>query len=234
MTDARSPLRALRAALFAAVCVTLAAVGHSSQSASPSASLSAFRSAFRSGSPSASLPAHDIPVGSLLLAFAATGVLAWAAAGRRRGVWYLGAALVAGQGALHTVFGLGGPGHGHTAHHPSGHQDDPAAELLSALLSGATPGMAAVHLLAAALCAVWLARGEAAFFQAARALGNLAAAPLRLLPTAVALPRTPRPPRPRAAAPRRHRGVVLAHSVCRRGPPAPSAPRATAPAPAHS
>ncbi|MEU6058150.1 hypothetical protein [Streptomyces sp. NPDC047097] len=222
MTDTRSPLRALRAALFAAVCVTLAAVGHSSMSA------------------------HDVPPASLLLAFAATSALAWTAAGRRRGVVRIGAALVAAQAGLHTVFGLG-QGHGHLpAHthpdHAHVHEamavtgsaaDGPFGELATVLHSGTTPGMAAAHLLAAAVCALWLARGEAAFFLLARTLADLAFAPWRPRPTAVVPPEPPRPPRPRARTPRRHRGVVLAHTLSRRGPPVLPAPRATVPAAAY-
>ncbi|MFI6682114.1 hypothetical protein [Streptomyces sp. NPDC050485] len=80
MTNARSPLRTLRAAMFAALCVALAAVGHSSMSG------------------------HDIPLPVLLAAFAATGALAWCAAGRQRGVAAIAGGQVAAQGALHFLF----------------------------------------------------------------------------------------------------------------------------------
>ncbi|MET9700719.1 hypothetical protein ABZY31_27905 [Streptomyces sp. NPDC006529] len=97
-------------------------------------------------------------------------------------------------------------------------------------------GMIAAHLLAALLCALWLARGEAAAFRLARALGALAvvaAAPLRRAlglvrahrprtPARSARPRTPEPPRAL-------RGAVHAHVAVRRGPPGPSHTRATAP-----
>jgi hypothetical protein len=232
MTNAQSPMRALRAALFAAVCVILAAVGHSSMSA------------------------HGVPPGSLLLAFAATGASAWAAAGRRRGAAFIGTGLLTAQGVLHLTFTAGG---GHHSHAPAaGTTPDPmpamahgaggmaggagaAAEphavagpggpaaLLADLAGGLTPGMAAAHLLAAAVCALWLARGEAAFFRLARAVAALAFTPLRLLLAVVLLPEAPRPPRPRARDLRRHHGVALAHSVSRRGPPAVAVPRATVP-----
>ncbi len=84
MTDARSPLRALRAALFAVVCVTLAAVGHSSMSA------------------------HGLPATALLGAFAATAAVAWAGAGRRRGAPAIAGALLTLQGALHALFSTTG------------------------------------------------------------------------------------------------------------------------------
>ncbi|MFJ3902149.1 hypothetical protein [Streptomyces sp. NPDC090025] len=96
---------------------------------------------------------------------------------------------------------------------------------------GSGPGMLAAHLLAALVCGLWLARGEAALFTLARTVGARARTPLRLLLAAVRVlvpalpPRRPvRPGRPH----RRPHGVVLAHTVSRRGPPRPAAPRATA------
>ncbi|MEV5974793.1 hypothetical protein [Streptomyces sp. NPDC051921] len=213
MTHTRSPLRALRAALFAVVCVTLAAVGH------------------------ASMSAHAIPPGSLLAAFAVTGALAWAAACRRRGPVALATGLTAVQGALHLLFGLGentgpsGTAAGGTAGMPgmtgatstggaqlaadgAGTLAGSAAELPAAVLadpflthaahaaqmtqaghlahghtmgggadSGA--GMLAAHLLAALACGLWLAGGEAALFALARTVGALASTPLRLALAAV-------------------------------------------------
>ncbi|MFF2061063.1 hypothetical protein ACFVWZ_04535 [Streptomyces sp. NPDC058200] len=224
MTDARSPMRALRAAAFAAVCVTLAAVGHS----------------FTSG--------HEIPPGALLAAFGVTGGVAWLASGRRRGVRSIGAGLLTVQGALHLLF-AGAPPYGLSAapHDPhaaggtamsmgSGMSMDPGAgpegepAALAALVDGPA-AMAAAHLLAAAVCALWLARGEAALFRLTHALGALAFTPLRLLLTPVGLPAAPRlvRPVPGAPAPHRFRGVVLAHTLSRRGPPAPRTSHATAP-----
>ncbi|GAA4922418.1 hypothetical protein ACFPM3_02380 [Streptomyces coeruleoprunus] len=186
MTNPRSPIRVLRAALFAAVCVTLSAIGHASQSA------------------------HDVPAGSLLLAFGATGALAWLAAGRRRGPVAMGTGLLAVQGVLHVTFAGGLEDH-HHAH-------EGAVDSLSS-------GMLAAHVLAAAVCALWLARGEAAFLGLART----AFTPLRPPLTAVRLPAAPRPPRPRPrTADRLHHGVVLAHTLSRRGPPVLAAPRAKA------
>ncbi|MEU9983179.1 hypothetical protein [Streptomyces sp. NPDC050856] len=219
MTDARSPIRALRAALFAAVCVSLAAVGHSSMSA------------------------HDLPPGSLLTAFAGTAGLAWLAGGRRRGTPAIGAGLLAVQAALHLTFQGAGPAHrhGHGGAYgmapgmPPGTPPDTVAGTLpvpAASVSvsvSASVGMLAVHALAAAVCALWLARGEAAFFRLARAVGALAFTPLRPPPAPLSLPGQPRPPHPGAPASRRHRGVVLAHTLSRRGPPRHPVPRATAP-----
>ncbi|MGA4799242.1 hypothetical protein [Streptomyces lavendulocolor] len=202
------------------------------------------------------MSAHGVPPGSLLLAFAATVAPAWAAAGRRRGAAFIGTGLLAAQGVLHLTFTAGGGHHAHARAvgtapdpmpamaHGAGAAGEPHAVAgpggpatlladLAGLAGGVTPGMAAVHLLAAAVCALWLARGEAAFFRLARAVAALAFTPLRLLLAVVLLPEGPRPPRPRARDLRRDHGVVLAHSVSRRGPPAVAVPRATVPGATH-
>ncbi|MFF7774335.1 hypothetical protein ACFZCG_07865 [Streptomyces tanashiensis] len=95
--------------------------------------------------------------------------------------------------------------------------------------TGSGAGMLAVHVLAALLCGLWLARGEAAFFTLARAALAYAFTPLRLLRALVPVPGTPRRPvrRGRRNARRPHT-VVLAHTLSRRGPPRLSVPRATA------
>ncbi len=214
-------MRALRAALFAAVCVTLAGAGHTSMSG------------------------HTLPLGALLAAFGVTLGIAWLAGARRRGVWSIGAVLVGVQGALHLIFSLAQPHgaaashgsaqaqaqvHAHTprhstamASHGGGHPAPPVADepaFLDAASHGST-GMLAAHLLAAAVCALWLARGEAALFGLLRALRTLAFAPVRLLLAVVRVPSAPgrvRLPRPgRGGA--RPRTADLAHVVSRRGPP---------------
>ncbi|MEU9864519.1 hypothetical protein AB0D99_26955 [Streptomyces sp. NPDC047971] len=180
------------------------------------------------------MSAHDLPVGSLYTAFAVTALLAWPATGRRRGTYAISGGLVAVQTALHLIFSAGeerGAGdHTATADHATmGHTAmDPA--MLPAMETAAghsSLGMIAAHLLAALVCGVWLARGEAAFFALARTIGALAFTPLRLLLAVVRVPELPHPVRPRPRTRRLH-GVVLAHTLSRRGPPRPSAPRATA------
>ncbi|WP_260607106.1 hypothetical protein [Streptomyces sp. WAC08241] len=106
---------------------------------------------------------------------------------------------------------------------------DPAIAQIVDSATASGPGMLAVHLLAALLCGLWLARGEAAFFTLARAALAHAFTPLRLLRALVRVPDAPRGPvrRARRNAHRPHT-VVLAHALSRRGPPRPSAPRATA------
>lgn len=233
MTDARSPLRALRAAVFAVVCVTLAAVGHSSMSA------------------------HQLPAPALLGALAATAVAAWAAAGRRRGTPTIAGAMLVVQGALHLLFSMTGAHpaaqavgdakaathtHAMTGGHPSMGSMNPMASMnpvesmpmspggpMSPTVMDSGVGMLAVHLIAALLCGLWLAHGEAAFFTLAEAALAYAFTPLRLLFARVRVPDAPRGPvrRPRGNAHRPHT-VVLAHTVSRRGPPRLSLPRATA------
>ncbi|MEW2485535.1 hypothetical protein [Streptomyces sp. NPDC048411] len=74
--------RAVRAAMFAAVCVLLAAVGH----------------VLMSGT--------TVPWWALLPAFAGTAAAAWALAGRERGLLTVTAATVAVQAVLHSLFSL--------------------------------------------------------------------------------------------------------------------------------
>lgn len=220
MTDARSPMRASRAAVLAAVCVTLAAMGHSSMSA------------------------HEIPLGALAVAFAVIAGLSWLAGGRRRGVAFIGSAVLTAQGALHVTFSaafavgahgaMPAPGHGHAPAGMAGEMGPGTGQALapgmgaggvggavSAAVAATSPGMLAAHLLAGAVCALWLARGEAAFFRLAETVAAFAFTPLGLLlaaPRPVAVP-PPVRPRQRTRAPRRARGTVLAHAVSRRGPP---------------
>lgn len=237
MTNARSPLRAVRAALFAVVCVTLAAVGHSSMSA------------------------HQLPALTLLGAFAVTGAAAWAAAGRRRGAPTIAGALFGLQGALHLLFSLAGSRAGDTGHPATAPQATTAMHGMdgmhamhtmhamhgtagadgtvgmagphdlsatAAMFMDMSTGMLAAHLLAALLCGLWLAHGEAAFFTLARAALAYAFTPLRLLLARAQVTDAPRRPvrRARRGAHRPHT-VVLAHTLSRRGPPRLSAPRAT-------
>lgn len=230
MTDARSPMRALRAAILAAVCVTLAAVGHSSMSA------------------------HELPLGVLTAAFGVIAGLSWLAGGRRRGVGFIGPAVLTAQAALHVTFSATAGTHGALRSRSHGHatadmgagvgagigadmgESTGAGDLggvVLAAVADTSPGMLAAHLVAGAVCALWLARGEAAFFRLAETVAAFAFTPLGLLlaaPRPLAVPPSVRP-RHRTRAPHRPRGAVLAHAVSRRGPPdhrAPLANRTTA------
>ncbi|MDX2558464.1 hypothetical protein PV371_02195 [Streptomyces sp. TX20-6-3] len=98
----------------------------------------------------------------------------------------------------------------------------------TAMFLDMSTGMLAAHLLAALLCGLWLAHGEAAFFTLARAALAYAFTPLRLLFARVPVIDVRRRPvrRARRSAHRPHT-VVLAHTLSRRGPPRLSASRAT-------
>ncbi|MEU9007913.1 hypothetical protein [Streptomyces sp. NPDC048551] len=116
-TRHRAPMRATRAAMFAAVCVTLAAVGHSSMSG------------------------MDIPFGWLLGAFAVTAGLAWPATWRRCGPVGIGAALLGAQAALHLAFSASGA-HRMPAAHTPGHPHAPGPPGAAAHGTPALPGPA--------------------------------------------------------------------------------------------
>ncbi|MFD3781385.1 hypothetical protein [Streptomyces sp. NPDC058612] len=122
MSENPAPMRATRAALFAAVCVALGAVGHAHMSGT------------------------DVPLAGLLGAFGATAGLAWLGAGRRRGPVGISASLLAVQGVLHLAFtgsqavrtaAAAAPGRGHHAA-----ATDPAAGAAGAGSADGVAGMA--------------------------------------------------------------------------------------------
>ncbi|WP_330287306.1 hypothetical protein [Streptomyces sp. NBC_00576] len=208
--------RTLRAAVFAAVCVLLAALGH----------------VLMSGS---TVAWWTLAAGALV-----TGGAGWCLTGRERGLPLVVGVVVVAQGALHSAFsfaqgsgsgaGLGSGGMpmdsmdmahadtgsdmgmdmsvGHMAH--GGHGMD---------VLSSSYGMLAAHTLAALLCGLWLAYGERAAFRILRAVAGRLAAPLRL---ALALPATPERPRPRprhGSSDRAPRLLPLVHTITSRGPP---------------
>ncbi|SFC93418.1 hypothetical protein [Streptomyces aidingensis] len=197
------PSRVLRAAVFAALCVLLAATGHIHSSGAP----------LPWRAPAAALPA--------------TALAAWFLTGRERGIAAVTCATVAAQTALHVVFSpamaAGAPAgpahHGPAGAEHSGH----AAALLEHTASGhpsdarSAAGMAAAHLAAALLSGLWLAHGERAAFRLARVLTAWVVAPLRLFRR----PPCPAPPprRPAAARDRRPRRGPALRLVTTRGPP---------------
>ncbi|WP_435973089.1 hypothetical protein [Streptomyces sp. Qhu_M48] len=226
--------RGLRAAMFAVVCVLLAATGHVVMSG------------------------RGVPGWTLLLALAGTVAVAWALAGRERGPWAVTAATVAVQGLLHTVFSWARPpvavpapaartvtdhahtGHGMLSHAAMGHgaavpaadanvgaganvvrgiAEAPVAHDMTDIAS--SWGMLSAHLLAALLSGLWLAYGERAAFRLLRALPLGLFRPLRLLIAAVVPVPARRPAlRPvRAGDERVPRRLLLTHSVISRGPP---------------
>ncbi|MBQ0826219.1 hypothetical protein [Streptomyces tagetis] len=228
--------RTVRAAVFAAVCVLLAALGHVLMSGTP------------------------VPWWALTAGTAATGGAAWRLAGRERGRLLVGSVTVAAQTALHTAFSLAqalaSPGPSdpgalagrwrdhllcaahdgmaasaapmdHHAHHGvssalsgAGGAADPAAAAQHTMGGLSPAGMLAAHLLAALLCGLWLAHGERAAFRIVRALAGWFVAPLRPL-LRPALPPPPADPHARRTGDVRcPRRLLLAHAITSRGPPA--------------
>ncbi|MFJ4466356.1 hypothetical protein ACIP2X_02425 [Streptomyces sp. NPDC089424] len=223
--------RTVRAAVFAAVCVLLAALGH----------------ALMSGS--------QVPWWALAAGAAAAGAVGLGLAGRERGLPLIVTVVVTVQTALHSAFSLaqstaagtgpqtraGGAGHdmtampmdaGHMAGMPMGSSHTHGMDAMDVTQGGpvghvmdgsSSFGMLAAHLLAALLCGLWLAYGERVAFRLLRAVAGWLAAPLRL---PLAVPAPPHPPRPRpgrrrsARSPRR---LLLVHAITSRGPPLGSA-----------
>ncbi|WSR03159.1 hypothetical protein OG735_37090 [Streptomyces sp. NBC_01210] len=235
--------RAVRAAVFAATCVLLAALGHLLMSG------------------------VAVPWWAMSAGFATTAATAWILADRQRSVLSVTSTVVAAQAALHTGFSLA-----QAAVHPSVSDSASLAQqwarylLCRATESGAVPpseavrvmtdaglghhlhqpppgatamamtdgttmsaghdivgmspaGMLGAHLLAALLCGLWLAYGEQAAFSLLRAVAGWLVAPLRPL---FRLPTPPHRPRVRARRDRRTRPLrqlLLSHAITSRGPP---------------
>ncbi|KIZ16250.1 hypothetical protein [Streptomyces natalensis] len=230
--DAGQILRGLRAAVFAAVCVLLAALGHMAMSDTA------------------------VPGWMLLTAGAATASGAWLLAGRERGPLLVGLLTVGTQAALHSAFSLGQALAGAGAERASlaqqwantwlcgaqgmspadiaaAHRDmagmpgmdamagtgrTPAAHGMHAM-GGDAAGMLAVHLLIAVLSAWWLWGGERAAFRLVRAVSARVFPPLTLV-LRIVLPETPPAVRRARQEPRRAvRRLLLAHTRSLRGPP---------------
>ncbi|MFF4574472.1 hypothetical protein [Streptomyces sp. NPDC001410] len=203
--------RTVRAAVFAAVCVLLAALGHVMMSG------------------------QHVPGWALAAGLAVTGGAGWSLAGRERGLPLIVTVVVAAQTALHEAFSFAQSASADTASMDMGpmpmasmdmgsmgHMDMRGMDHMGHSMGGGSPsfGMLAAHLLAALLCGLWLAYGERAAFRILRAAAARLAAPLRLL---LALPDTPVRPRLRVRRRRSRRAprlLLLVHSIISRGPPA--------------
>lgn len=216
-------LRALRAALFTALCVTLSAASH----------------VLLSGAPLPPLTVAGIAVGVFAVAYAL--------AGRERGFGSIAALLVPLELAADTVFTTGQHACYGEAGGPvtgplrslgldvlcaGGHVGAPLARFTGGEagtpaglpVGPATPWLLlAVHVAVGLAAAAWLRRGEAALSGLLCAAAGAAFRPLRTAVAARTLTpasarREPRPARPvRRALPL----PVLVHSVVRRGPPCP-------------
>ncbi|MFI6562421.1 hypothetical protein [Streptomyces sp. NPDC050534] len=208
--------RTLRAAVFAVVCVLLAALGHVMMSGT------------------------DVPAWALAAGLAVTGGAGWCLADRERGLPLIVTVVVAAQAALHSAFSLARSATGGTdsmdamssmgsmtsmPSMPTGQMNmegmegmDPVHHAGQFTGGASSFGMLAAHLLAALLCGLWLAHGERAAFRILRALAGWLTAPLRLL---LATPDTPDRPRIRARRRRSERAprLLLVHAITSRGPP---------------
>ncbi|MFJ3895399.1 hypothetical protein [Streptomyces sp. NPDC090083] len=234
--------RALRAGVFAAACVLLAALGH----------------VIMSGT--------SVPWWAMAVGGAGTGIAGWLLAGRERGRTLVVTVVTAAQAVLHEGFSLaqtltrpGMPGQGALSgtsgsmtdmsgmdmgsmHMGSSHMDsthmgsspmDPMdmgsmahtmsgvhhAHGMGGMSGSAMYGMFAAHLLAAVLCGLWLAYGERAVFRVLRAAAVRLVAPLRmLLAGPVPLPRPLADRRRTTDVPSPVR-LLLCSSLASRAPP---------------
>ncbi|MEU0219887.1 hypothetical protein ABZ281_34540 [Streptomyces sp. NPDC006265] len=158
--------RTIRVAVFAAVCVVLAALGHVMMSG------------------------DHVPVSTLLAGWAVTCMAGWCPAGRERGLGLVVAVAVAVQTALHSAFSLGPPmpgtsgadsmdmpsmshGMGSMSHDmSSGAMESMSPHTVHIPGGDSSLGMLAAHLLASLLCGLWLGHGERAAFRLLRAVGT--------------------------------------------------------------
>ncbi|MCX4856158.1 hypothetical protein OG426_40895 [Streptomyces canus] len=221
--------RTLRAGVFAAVCVLLAALGHVLMSGTP------------------------VPWWAMTAGAAGTGTAGWLLAGRERGRTLIVAVVAAAQAVLHETFALAQslapavvPGQGGAAHAlgsmdmsgmdmgdmGSMHMDTMGmgsmahgvtgihqAHGMTGMSGSASYGMVAAHLLAAVLCGLWLAYGERAFFRVLRMAAARLVAPLRMLLAGPApLPR-PLAGRHRATDAPTPTRLLLGCSLTSRAPP---------------
>ncbi|MEV8598300.1 hypothetical protein AB0465_00090 [Streptomyces griseoviridis] len=188
--------RTVRAGVFAAVCVLLAALGHVTMSGAP------------------------VPWWAMAAGATATGAAGWLLAGRERGRTSIVVVVTAAQALLHETFtqaqklasapeptvvpgaggstgmstmdmgsmDMGGMDMGSAAHSVHGLAGVGHLHDMHGMSGTASVGMFGAHLLAAVLCGLWLAHGERAVFRVFRAAAAWLAAPLRLLLAAMPAP----------------------------------------------
>ncbi|MFB7496161.1 hypothetical protein ACFC09_15950 [Streptomyces sp. NPDC056161] len=201
--------RALRAAVFAAVCTLLAALGHRMMSGSAA------------------------PWWAVAAALKGVGGAAWCLTGRERGLPTVVSAAVAAQIVLHMWYSsaqavMRSPqpnpapsvAHCHAMSHgrPLDRVSDPG-RMAHDMADASSTGMLAAHVLAALLCSLWLAHGERAAFRILRTLAGWLVAPLRLPLGLSAPPHRPRIRLRRSRSDRTPRQFLLVHTLTSRGPP---------------
>ncbi|MFI6007808.1 hypothetical protein ACIBAG_03105 [Streptomyces sp. NPDC051243] len=210
-------VRTVRAAVFAAVCVLLAALGH----------------VLMSG---ATVPWWTLAAGVLL-----TGGAGWCLAGRERGLPLVVTVVVAAQGGLHAAFeyaqtstaaghdmgavsqhtgSMGAMGAVDMGHMGADHMSMGHTSMGHDMAGTSSFGMLAAHTLAALLCGLWMGHGERAAFRILRAVAGWLAAPLRLSLVLPAPPHRPRLRPRRGRSDRAPRLLPLVHTITSRGPPA--------------
>ncbi|MFC5248998.1 MULTISPECIES: hypothetical protein [Streptomyces] len=200
-------LRALRAALFTALCVTLSSASHVLLSRMP------------------------LPLTTVAALSTAVFVLAYALADQERGYWRIAALLVPLELAADLVFSLGqdtcyGAAGSPVASPLRSLLCDPIGAPLTRLPEDQAgpvswPVLLAAHLVIGLLAAGWLRRGEAALGRLLGAVAGFAFRPLLLavaVISAIAAPRRPAPAPERSGHPARA-VPLLVHCVVRRGPP---------------
>ena len=204
-------LRAVRAALFTALVVTLSTASHVLLSRAP------------------------LPLNTVAAVAAAVFLLAYALAGRERGFGRIAALLIPLELAADTVFTTGqhvcygraggpvaGPlasvgwdvlcGDGTSVGSPLARMTGTDPDRLGGLLAHADPATAwpllGAHVCVGLIAAAWLRRGERALAQLLRAAGATTFRPLLMAVASVTVRRAPaarRPPRPGRRSPRRRR-----------------------------
>ncbi|MXM62909.1 hypothetical protein GR925_05475 [Streptomyces sp. HUCO-GS316] len=221
-------LRALRAALFTAVVVTLSAAAHVLLSRAP------------------------LPLNTVAAIAVAVFVVAYALAGRERGFGRIAALLIPLELAADTVFTTGqhvcygkaggpvaGPlrsvgfdvlcAGGTDVGTPLARVTGTDTDRIAALVAHADPGIAwlllGAHVGVGLLAAAWLRRGERALAQVLGAMAATTFRPLLLAVAAVTVRDTPVVRRPAHPGGRTTaaRDRILVHSLGRRGPPCPVA-----------
>ncbi|MBZ6471964.1 hypothetical protein [Streptomyces griseocarneus] len=203
--------RAVRAALFTALCVTLSATSHVLLSHAP------------------------LPAATVAGLSAAFFTIAYALAGRERGYASIAALLVPLELAADTVFTTGQHAcYGQAGGPVAGPLHSMGVDLVcrggefgtplaagEAAANSATPWLLlAAHVAVGLLAAAWLRRGEVAMARLVRAVAAVAFRPL-LSALAALAPSTPAGPRPRPVRDTLAARTLplLVHSVVRRGPP---------------
>ncbi|MGW4885826.1 hypothetical protein [Streptomyces murinus] len=195
--SASPAVRGLRAAVFAAVCVLLAAAGHG-------------------------LAMGEMPsLGCDGVGFLAVLALGWTLGARERSGPGIGAVMLLTQAGLHLGFDAAHSDSGTTrTGSPMPGMPGMIGPAAHATAAHTMAHATAAHLLAALAASWWLRRGEAALWSLLRRTAALVPA-LRTRWRPAPLPATAEPvPRDRSAdvPPRR---APLRHAVTRRGPPAP-------------